>query len=235
MKKIFYLILTSLTLVTTSCGSYTGNGTLVGTGAGAAIGAGLGMLFSSSSDRGKGAAIGAAIGSAVGAGTGALIGRHMDKKKAALEAELANQASVETFTDANGLTAIKVTFDADMTFATGKANLSTSAKAALTKFAAQMATDDMVNTAIQIKGHTDNTGTAAVNEKLSLQRAQAVGTVLKGNGIATNRLFEEGCSFNEPVADNGTVAGRKQNRRVEVYVLATDAMVQQYSQQNSGL
>ena len=235
MKKFFYLVLTSLTLLSTSCATSTGNGTLIGSGAGAAIGAGLGMLFSSSSDRGKGAAIGAAIGTAVGGGTGALIGRHMDKKKAALEAELANQAAVETITDANGLTAIKVTFDADMTFATGKANLSTTAKAALAKFAAQMATDDMVNTAIQIKGHTDNTGSAAVNEKLSLQRAQSVGTVLKGNGIAASRIFEEGCSYNQPIADNSTAAGKKQNRRVEVYVLATEAMVKQYEQQGNNL
>lgn len=235
MKKFFYLLLTSLTLVSTSCGTYTGNGTLIGSGAGAAIGAGLGMLLSSSSDRGKGAAIGAAIGTAVGGGTGALIGKHMDKKKAALEAELANQATVETITDANGLTALKVTFDADMTFATGKANLSASAQTALAKFAAQMSTSDMVNAAIQIKGHTDNTGSAAVNEKLSKQRAEAVGTLLKGKGISASRLFEEGCSFNEPVADNSTTAGRKQNRRVEVYVLATEAMVKQYEQQGSGL
>lgn len=233
MKKIFYVFMAALILATSSCATSTGNGTLIGTGAGATIGAVAGMLLSSKADRGKGAAIGAAIGSAVGGGTGALIGRHMDKKKAALEAELANQAQVETITDANGLTAIKVTFDADMTFATGKANLSATAQMALAKFAAQMATDDMVNTAIQIKGHTDNTGSAAVNEKLSLQRAQSVGSVLKNKGIAAARLFEEGCSFNEPVADNGTAAGRKQNRRVEVYVLATEAMVKQYEQSNN--
>ena len=231
MKKITIVLMAALMLVMNSCGSYTGNGTLIGTGAGAAIGAGIGALLGN----GKGAAIGSAIGGAVGAGTGALIGKHMDKKKAALEAELANQASVETVTDANGLTAIKVTFDADMTFATGKAALSATAKTALAKFAAQMATSDMINTDIQIKGHTDNTGSAAVNEKLSLQRAQAVGTVLKSNSISSSRIIEEGCSYNEPVADNSTATGRKQNRRVEVYVLATDAMVQQYSQSNSGL
>lgn len=235
MKKIFYLLLTSLTLVSTSCGSYMGNGTLIGSGAGAAVGAGLGMLFSSSSDRGKGAAIGAAIGTAVGGGTGALIGRHMDKKKAALEAELGNAANVETVTDSQGLTAIKVTFNADMTFATNKATLSKSAQDALKQFAAQMTTTDMINTDIQIKGHTDNTGSAAVNEKLSLQRAQSVGNVLRANNITAGRITEAGCSYNEPVADNSTAEGRKQNRRVEVYVLATDAMVQQYSQENSGL
>ena len=226
MKKVFIVTMMGLTVLVTSCGSYTGNGTLIGTGAGAALGAGIGALIGG----GKGTAIGSAVGAAVGAGTGALIGRHMDKKKEALEAELANQATVETVTDSQGLTAIKVTFDADMTFATGKANLSTTAKSALAKFAAQMTTTDMLNTEIQNKVHTDNTGSAAVNEKLSLRRARAVGNVLKQNNITSSRITEAGCSYNEPVADNSTAAGRKQNRRVEVFVLATDAMVQQYSE-----
>lgn len=228
MKKLFMILLTGLTLLVTSCGSYTGNGTLLGTGAGAALGAGIGALIGG----GKGAAIGSAVGAGVGAGTGALIGKHMDKKKAELEAQLANAADVESVTDSNGLAGIKVTFNADMTFATNKATLSASAKEALAKFAAEMTAADMVNTAIRIKGHTDNTGSAAVNEKLSLQRAQSVGTILKNNGVAASRINEEGCSYNEPVADNSTAAGRKQNRRVEVFVLATDAMVKQAEEGN---
>lgn len=223
MKKLFMVVMTGLTLLVTSCGSYTGNGTLIGAGGGAALGAGIGALIGG----GKGAAIGAAVGGGVGAGTGALIGRHMDKKKAALEAELANAANVESITDSQGLSGIKVTFNADMTFKTGKADLSASARQALQQFAAQMTTADMVNTAIRIKGHTDNTGSAEVNERLSLQRAQAVGNVLKANNILANRITEAGLSYNEPIADNSTAAGRKENRRVEVYILATDAMVQQ--------
>lgn len=228
MKKFFYFVLTACTLAVTSCATSTGNGALIGSGSGAALGAVAGMLLSSKADRGKGAAIGAAIGTAVGGGTGALIGRHMDKKRAALEAELANQATVEGLTDINGLPAIKVTFDADMTFAKNKATLSEAAKSALAKFAAQMATEDMLNTDIYIKGHTDNTGSAAVNEKLSLQRAQSVGTVLKANKIGSARITEQGCSYNEPIADNSTKEGQAMNRRVEVFVLATEAMVKQY-------
>lgn len=217
------VVLMGLTVLVTSCGSYTANGTLLGTGAGAALGAGIGALIGG----GKGAAIGSAVGAGVGAGTGALIGKHMDKKKAELEAQLGNAADVESITDSNGLAGIKVTFNADMTFATGKANLSAGAKTALVQFANEMSADDMVNTLICIKGHTDNTGSAAVNEKLSLERAQSVGNLLKSNKVAASRITEEGCSFNVPVADNSTAAGRKQNRRVEVYVIATDAMVQQ--------
>lgn len=223
MKKVFMVVLTGLTVLVTSCGSYTANGTLLGTGAGAALGAGIGALIGG----GKGAAIGSAVGAGVGAGTGALIGKHMDKKKAELEAQLGNAADVESITDSNGLAGIKVTFNADMTFATNKATLSSSAQSSLKQFAAEMSAPDMVNTLICIKGHTDNTGSAAVNEKLSLERAQSVGKLLKANNIAASRITEEGCSYNVPVADNSTAAGRKQNRRVEVYVIATDAMVKQ--------
>ena len=89
----------------TSCATKQGTGTLVGTGAGGALGALVGGLIG----HGKGAAIGTAIGAAVGAGAGTLIGRHMDK--VAEQAKQVENAKVETVTDANGLKAVKVTFD----------------------------------------------------------------------------------------------------------------------------
>ena len=83
----------------------------------------------------------------------------------------------------------------------------------------------MTDTDITIYGHTDNTGSAAVNEKLSNERAGAVKNYLKTQGIVDGRMTSEGKSFNEPVADNSTEAGRAQNRRVEVYVTANKAMI----------
>lgn len=193
---------------------------LIGTGSGAAVGAGVGALIGKD---GKSAAIGAAIGTAVGATAGAIIGKKMDKKAeelAALEA-----ATVETVEDANGLEAIKVTFDSGILFATNKANLSDASKNNLSKFAAQMV--DLPETDITIYGHTDNTGTAAVNEKLSLQRAQSVADYLKVCGINGTRMTVEGKSFNEPVASNDTAEGRAQNRRVEVYITANENMIKE--------
>ena len=193
---------------------------LIGTGSGAAVGAGVGALIGKD---GKSAAIGAAIGTAVGATAGAIIGKKMDKKAeelAALEA-----ATVETVEDANGLEAIKVTFDSGILFATNKANLSDASKNNLSKFAAQMV--DLPETDITIYGHTDNTGTAAVNEKLSLQRAQSVADYLTVCGINVNRMTVEGKSFNEPVASNDTAEGRAQNRRVEVYITANENMIKE--------
>ncbi|MCQ2148292.1 MAG: OmpA family protein, partial [Bacteroidales bacterium] len=201
------------------CGpmSKTGQGTLIGSGAGAAIGAGIGALIGN----GKGAAIGAAIGTAVGAGTGAVIGKKMDKKAEELAA--LQNATVETIKDANGLDAIKVTFESGILFPTNGTTLSADSKKALADFAAKMS--DLVDTDITIWGHTDNTGTAAVNERISKQRAEAVSTYLGSCGIAKSRMTAEGKSFNLPVADNATAEGRAQNRRVEVYITANEDMI----------
>ncbi|MBP5716941.1 MAG: OmpA family protein [Bacteroidales bacterium] len=209
-----------------SCSSMsnTAKGTLIGSGAGAAVGAGVGALIGKNA---KGTIIGAAVGTAVGGATGAIIGKQMDKKAAALKAAMAEQASVETVEDSQGLTAIKVTFDADMSFAKNSSTLSASAKTALQKFANNMTSEDMVNTAIVVKGHTDSSGGDAINQPLSEKRAASVGTVLKSNGISSARITEYGMASSEPKTDNAADAA---NRRVEVYVLATDAMVKQYAQ-----
>ena len=207
-------------IIVPGCGNMnqTTKGGLMGGGAGAAVGAGIGALIG----KGKGAAIGAAIGSAVGAGAGVVIGRKMDKKAEQLQKELEN-AKVET--DVNGLEAIKITFESGLLFKTGKSDLSAASKNDLAKFATSM--KDMADTDITIYGHTDNTGSAQVNERLSLERAGAVRNYLHTLGIADTRMKSEGKSFSEPVADNSTEAGRAQNRRVEVYVTANKTMIDQ--------
>ena len=84
---------------------------------------------------------------------------------------------------------------------------------------------DLPDTQITVYGHTDNTGTAEVNERISKQRADAVTAQLTANGIDKARIVSEGKSFNEPVASNDTAEGRAQNRRVEVYISANADMV----------
>lgn len=220
MKKIITVILIGL-VVLTGCAnmSQTAKGSLIGSGGGAALGAAVGALIGN----GQGAAIGAAIGTAVGAGAGALIGNKMDKKAEEL-AEIEG-AEVETVTDTNGLEAIKVTFESGILFPTNGITLSSASKAALTEFASKMT--DLQETNIQIYGHTDNTGTAAVNERISTQRAQAVETFLTGQGIAKSRIESQGMSYNMPVADNATAEGRAQNRRVEIFITANEIMIKQ--------
>ena len=218
MKKYVLMFLCG-TMILSGCGmSNMGKGSLIGSGAGAAVGAGIGYLIGKD---GKAAAIGAAIGTAVGGGTGAIIGNKMDKKAEELAA--LENAQVETVEDANGLNAIKVTFDSGILFDFNKSTLSAVAKENLDKFAAEMT--DLPETDITVLGHTDNIGTAAANQKVSDNRANAVSKYLQQKGIAAERITAQGHSFNDPVADNSTEAGRAQNRRVEIYISANENMI----------
>ncbi len=207
----------------TGCSSMTntGKGTLIGGGAGAGAGAGIGALIGG----GKGAAIGAGIGAAVGAGAGALIGNRMDKQQKQLEEQLANQAKIEQTTDANGLQAIKVTFDGGILFATNSSTLSSQAKTDLTKFAQSVIANP--NTNVQIYGFTDNTGSLEVNERVSNSRAAAVSSYLANQGVPSTRLSSKGIPMADYVASNETAAGRAQNRRVEIYISADEEMIRQ--------
>ena len=218
MKKFVSLLLCVAVLA--GCGiSKTGKGAIIGTGAGAGLGAGIGALIGGE----KGAAIGAAIGAGVGAGTGTIIGRQMDKKAEEL-AKLEN-VQVETVKDANGLEAIKVTFDSGILFDFNKSTLRPEAKASLDKFATEMS--DMTETGITVYGHTDNVGSEAANRKISLQRAESVGNYLNSKGIAKSRITMQGMGYDQPVADNSTEAGRAQNRRVEVFITANEKMIEE--------
>ncbi len=199
----------------------TGKGALIGGGGGGAIGAGIGALIGG----GKGAAIGAGVGAAVGAGAGALIGNRMDRQQRELEQQLAEQARIEQTTDANGLQAIKVTFDGGILFATGKSILSEQAKADLSRFAASVINNP--NTNVQIFGFTDNTGSLAANERVSTERANAVMNYLAQCGVPSNRLSAKGIPMAEYVASNETAEGRAQNRRVEIYISADEEMIRQ--------
>jgi len=82
-------------------------------------------------------------------------------------------------------------------------------------------------TDVTIYGHTDNTGSRAVNEKLSNERAESVAKFLIENGINGGRLTTEGKAYDEPVADNSTSEGRTKNRRVETYITANSTMIRQ--------
>ena len=222
MKKFMtYLMAVAMIVSLPSCATL--KGSLIGTGVGTAIGAGVGAIIGD----GKGAAIGAAVGAAVGASTGSIIGAVMDKK--AKQLEEVEGAEVETVTDNNGLEAIKVTFDSGILFATNSSTLSADSKVALKDFATKMS--DLQDTDITIWGHTDNTGTYEVNQKVSNARAASVQKYLKSCGIADERMKAEGKAYDMPVADNSTAEGRAQNRRVEIYISANEDMVKAAAEQ----
>ena len=82
-------------------------------------------------------------------------------------------------------------------------------------------------TDVQILGFTDNTGSFAVNSKLSNERADAVMTYLVNSGVSPTRMTAKGIPMADYVASNDTEAGRAQNRRVEIYITASPEMIQQ--------
>lgn len=202
-----------------SCQTKQGTGSLIGAGGGAVLGGIIGNIIGKDS---KATAIGAAIGGAVGAGAGALIGKKMDK--VAAEAAQIENAKVEEVTDANGLAAVKVTFDSGILFATNKADLNAASKTSLAKFSEVLKTNSDCH--VDIYGHTDSTGNDGINIPLSNNRAQSVSSYLQSCGVSAAQIKNvTGKGSSEPVADNATKEGKQQNRRVEVYLYASQAMI----------
>lgn len=229
MKKTKVMTLSMcLLMILSGCSTKTGTGTLIGAGSGAVLGGVLGQIIGKNT---KSTAIGAAIGTAVGAGAGALIGKKMDKAKAAAEA--VQNAQVESVTDANGLEAVKVTFDSGILFPTSSSTLQAAAKTSLQKFATTVL-NVYTDADVAIQGYTDNAGwkncttaqSAEKNEALSLQRAQSVQSYLLSQNVSSSQIKSvQGLGEANPVADNSTAAGKAQNRRVEIYLYASEAMI----------
>lgn len=227
-KMKFSVCAVSLAMLLSSCGmSNTAKGGIIGGAGGGALGALVGQLVGGN---GKSTAIGAAVGTVVGAGAGVLIGNKMDKAKKA--AELAN-AEAEVLTDKNGTQYVKATFDSGLLFNTGSATLSASAQAAIKKFVTNLSAEDNTFN-LAICGFTDNAGwknstaeqSKAKNLQLSQQRADAVKNQIVGSGYPAARLVSvQGFGEENPVADNATAEGKQQNRRVEVYILPSQDMI----------
>lgn len=219
MRKLKIATLGLCVAVLFSCQTKQGTGSLIGAGGGAVLGGIIGNIIGKDS---KATAIGAAIGGAVGAGAGALIGKKMDK--VAAEAAQIENAKVEEVTDANGLAAVKVTFDSGILFATNKADLNAASKTSLAKFSEVLKGNNDCH--VDIYGHTDSTGNDGINIPLSNNRAQSVKNYLQSCGVSAAQIQKvEGKGSSEPVADNSTKEGKQQNRRVEVYLYASQAMI----------
>src|SRR5690554_594595 len=214
--SLFATILLRGALILSSCGaSNTVKGGGIGTGAGAAVGAGVGSVIGG----GKGAAWGAGIGAVLGGTAGAIIGNKMDKQKAELEA--IEGAQVETVNEGE---AIKVTFESGILYATNSSTLNAASRSSLDRFATSLQNNP--DTDVRIHGHTDSTGSDAINNPLSQRRAESVYNYLLSKGVSGSRMDSQGYGSSQPIADNSTVQGRAQNRRVEVFILPNAKMIQ---------
>ncbi|RZK96386.1 MAG: OmpA family protein, partial [Hymenobacter sp.] len=165
---------------------------------------------------GRGTAAGAIIGAAVGGGAGALIGRKMDKQAQELQRDMAN-AKVERVGEG-----IKITFDSGILFDTNSSALRPTSASDIASLATTL--KKYPDTNVIVEGHTDNTGTDAINQPLSVNRAQSVATSLTTQGVASSRITTQGYGSTQAVADNTTAEGRQANRRVEVAIFANEKM-----------
>jgi outer membrane protein OmpA-like peptidoglycan-associated protein len=178
--------------------------TAVGAGTGAAVGAAAGAVIGhQSGNKGKGAAIGAAAGAMMGAG----IGNYLDKQAK----ELAQVAETKR-TEDGIITTLKnnILFDTDSSVLKPRALDSINQLADIIK---KYPEDRLV-----VVGHTDDRGTTEYNERLSLQRAQAVKLQMASRGVPAASMEAMGQGESQPAAPNTTDDGRAKNRRVELHI-----------------
>lgn len=176
-----------------------------GTGIGAAAGAGIGALI--------GGEKGALIGAGIGAATGAAGGGYMDYQAAQLRKELTGTGVQVKEIDGR----IYLVMPGNITFDTNQAFIKQSFQPVVISISKVLKEYD--KTLVQVNGYTDNTGSDAINNPLSVKRANAIADFLKIQGVAANRIIANGYGSANPIASNATAAGREQNRRVEIVLI----------------
>jgi len=181
--------------------------TTKGAGIGAAAGAVVGLLTGGDAAAHRKNAL---IAAGVGALAGGAIGNYMDRQEASLRHELAGTGVSVTRIGDN----ITLNMPGNITFKSDSAELDPSFYKVLNSV--DLIVKKYNKTVVEVAGHTDSTGSAEYNQKLSERRANAVAQYLESQGLASNRVVTIGAGETRPVADNSTPEGRQANRRVEL-------------------
>jgi len=184
-------------------------GILIGGASGAVIGGAIG-------DASGNTALGAILGAVIGGAAGAAIGEYMDDQAEEIEADIEG-ATVERVGEG-----IKITFDSGLLFAVDESDLSDESQVNLTELARIL--NKYPDTDILIEGHTDADGTEEYNMALSERRALSVANYLIEHTVEAARMTITWYGEMQPIADNETVEGKQQNRRVEVAIMANDEL-----------
>jgi outer membrane protein OmpA-like peptidoglycan-associated protein len=189
------------------CTTPTGDLDRTRTGAltGAVAGGILGNVIGGNNARGT------MLGAGLGAVAGGLIGADLDRQAAELRNDLGPDVNVQ-----NTGSEIIVTMPQDILFATDSADLRPDLRSDLGTIAANL--QRYPGSSVIVTGHTDSTGTAGYNQRLSERRADAVASVLITSGVPAARIVARGAGQTQPVASNETSVGRAQNRRVEITI-----------------
>lgn len=207
LRHVATLSLVAAALAAAGCSSMSERerGTAQGAGTGAVAGAVIGSVTGGSAGRG------ALIGGALGAVAGNLWSKRMEDKREALARASEGTGVQVARTDDNRL---KLNVPSDVSFDTGRADIKPQMRPVLDEVGRNLDP----NVRLTIVGHTDSTGSDAVNDPLSRERALAVRDYLASRGVATSRVSVAGRGSHEPVASNDTESGRAANRRVEIFL-----------------
>ncbi|RZU03144.1 OmpA family protein [Rivibacter subsaxonicus] len=184
--------------------------TAKGAGLGALGGAVLGQVIGGDT---KATMIGAGIGAAAGAIGANVWSKNMEEKKRAMEQSTQGTGIEVTRTADNQL---KLAVPSDISFAVGSAAIEPRLRPVLDSFANGLAAEP--NMLVKVVGHTDSTGSDAINDPLSHKRADSVRYYLEDRGIKGARVETAGRGSREPVAGNDSAEGRAKNRRVEIFL-----------------
>ncbi|MBT9613599.1 MAG: OmpA family protein [Burkholderiales bacterium] len=203
----------AVTLALSGCANM--SDTQRGTATGAGVGAGVGAVIGASTGDGGGkrAATGAVLGGLAGALAGNIWSKKMEAQKQSMEQATQGTGVQVSQTADNRL---KLDIPSDISFDTNRADIKPNFRQILDKFAAGLV--DHSSTQVTIIGHTDNTGSDAINDPLSIERAARTRDYLTARSVASGRVSVNGRGSHEPVASNDTEYGRAQNRRVEIFV-----------------
>ncbi|WP_422017953.1 OmpA family protein [Roseateles sp.] len=210
--RVGVLALAAASLLIAGCANMSERerGTAQGAGAGAVAGAVLGGITGGNAGRG------AVIGGALGAVAGNLWSKRMEDKREAMAAATQGTAIAVDRTADNQL---KVNVPSDISFDTGRSDIKPEMRSVLDALSRNVD----ANTQVTIVGHTDSTGSDAINDPLSRARAAAVRDYLSARGVDPSRVNVQGRGSREPVSSNDTDAGRAANRRVEIFLAERSA------------
>jgi len=181
--------------------------TATGAGIGALGGAALGAIA------GDSAGTGAVVGAGLGALGGYIWSQRMEQQKRDMQAATQGSGVTVSQTADNQL---KLDIPSDISFAPGRADIEPNLRTVLDRFAQSLRANP--GTEVRIIGHTDSTGSDAVNDPLSVARASSTRNYLTDRGVDPARIQVAGRGSHEPIASNATAEGRARNRRVEIYV-----------------
>ena len=181
------------------------------TATGAGVGALAGAVISSAT--GGSAGTGAVIGAGVGALGTYVWSQNMERQKREMEQATQGTGVSVSQTQDNQL---KLDIPSDISFDVGRSDIKGNFAPVLDRFAASLRANQ--STDVRIVGHTDNTGSDAINNPLSVDRANSTRNYLTARGVSGARIQTEGQGSYQPIASNNTAEGRSRNRRVEIFV-----------------